>query len=531
MADQIFSKNGGIEVQSPAGRSNQTSDSEPFERWIDSPERDDQFPIPIYHEEEANQISVRQGISELGEMIKMRNNSNPGSATSLFDLLGGARRNNHDTLRKQDVVVLDAADSVGLSTEELLRIAGSKFIQSSSSKSGDLAADVNSFAGLSDEELKNVELAEFLLAAAEQIGEEQLERASNLLTQCDLQSSPTGDPVQRLVYYFSRALRERIDCLTGKQIVMQKSDLVQEITMPTRECFLDFREKVPFGQVSQFAAIQAVVDSVAKATFIHIVDFNIKHGEQWTIFMQALISREENPVDHLKITAIGTMGKEMLEETGERLSDFAKAMSISFSFNLIMVEDFMDLNEEMFEVDCDETVAVLAEYLLTTLISRVEKLDSVMKVIRSLKPCVMVVTEVESNHNSPVFVNRFVQALFYASAFFDCLDVCMERESSHRRFAESAFLGEGTRIIVAAEGEERVIRNVKMEAWRAYFRRFGIKEADLSFSCLYQAELVARKFHSWRFCTVGLDGKSLIVGWKGTPIHSVTAWSFSNESY
>ncbi|CAN1806558.1 DELLA protein RGL2 [Linum perenne] len=389
MADQIFSKNGGIEVQSPSGRSNQTSDSEPFERWIDSPEHDDdQFPIPIYHEEDAHQISARQGISELGEMIKM-------------------------------------------------------------------------------------------------------------------------------LYYFSRALHERIDRQTGKQTVMQKSDLVQEITMPTRECFLDFREKVPFGQVSQFAAIQAVVDSVAKATFIHIVDFNIKHGEQWTIFMQALISREENLVDHLKITAIGTMGKEMLEETGERLSDFAKAMSISFSFNLIMVEDFMDLNEEMFEVDCDETVAVLAEYLLTTLISRVEKLDSVMKVIRSLKPCVMVVTEVESNHNSPVFVNRFVQALFYASAFFDCLDVCMERESSHRRFAESAFLGEGSRIIVAAEGEERVIRNVKMEAWRAYFRRFGIKEADLSFSCLYQAELVARKFHSWRFCTVGLDGKSLIVGWKG----------------
>ncbi|CAN0855444.1 DELLA protein RGL2 [Linum grandiflorum] len=519
MADQTFSEDVGTNDHTPVGSSDQRLDSQS---------------LPDNYEQENNHISVRLGISELGRMIQRQafvdKNPTSNSAASLFHLLveGGARRINGPRKLKSHVDVIEAADSSGLSTEELLRIAGANFVQSCS-ESGDSVANVSNI-DLSDEELKDVELAEFLFMAAQEVGDGQLERARDLLTECDLRSSPTGGSVQRLVYYFSRALRERIDCQSGKQTALHKSGLVREITMPTRECFLEFREKVPFGPVSQFAAIQAVVDSVANATRIHIVDFNIKHGEQWTIFMQALVSRDEDqePVDHLNITAIGTMGKDMLEETGKRLVDFAEAMSLSFSFKLIMVEDFMELEEDMFEVDCDETVAVLAEYLLTTIISRVEKVDSVMNVIRSLNPRVMVVTEVEANHNSPVFVNRFIETLFYASALFDCVDVCMERDSPHRQFAESVFFGEGTRIIVAGEGEERVIRNVKMETWRAYFRRFGMKEADLSFSCLYQAELVARRFHSWRFCNVGLDGKSLIVGWKGTPIHSVTAWNFNN---
>ncbi|CAN1195044.1 DELLA protein RGL2 [Linum perenne] len=567
MTHQIFSfqfNHGGIQDQLPAmSLPNQSFESDPvslFESWItteDSSEHhqslfpsysDDEYYRPIHHQ---NLISAApQGISEVNDFRQVLldnsdepingnheisiSNSNSDSASASFDLLrgdtnGSRKRSSSCTVYNP---ISSVIDSEGLSIEELIRIAGARFIHFSS-ESGDSVSDSFdfdlSFSGLSDDELKNVELAEFLLMAAEKIGDEQYDRASSLLTECDLQSSASGDPVQRLVYYFSRALWERIDGQTGKRTVMQKPDKVQAMMMPPRDCFLEFYEKVPFGQVSEFAAIQAVVDSVASSRRIHIVDFNIKNGEQWTIFMQALVSREEIPVDHLKITAIGTVGKGMLEETGKRLIGFAEAMELSFSFKLIMVEDLMDLKEEMFEIDCDETVAVLSEYLLTTLISSAAKLDYVMKLIWKIKPCVMVVTEVESNHNSPVFVNRFIETLFFVSAYFDCLETCMDRESPHRMFIESTIFGEGTKIIVAKEGEERGIRNVKVDVWRAYFRRFGMEEAELSLSCVYQAELVAKKFKSWRSCTVELDDKSLIVGWKGTPIHSITAWNFNYE--
>ncbi|CAN0855430.1 DELLA protein RGL2 [Linum grandiflorum] len=545
MAHQISSfqfNHGGIQNQHPAV-SNQSFESDPitlFETWIaredDSSEHDhhqslfqsysndteEDYPLIHHH----STISEPQSISDfnVNRQVSVDSSDEPingsneipnysDSASALFDMLRvGSRKRNSSSRTVHKPSVIEPVDSVALSTEELIRIAGARFIHFSSESGDSVAGSFDlTFSGLSDEELKNVELAEFLLMAAEKVGDEQFERASSLLAECDLQSSTTGDPVQRLVYYFSRALWERIDRQTAKQTIEKSPKIpkVQAMMMPPRECFLEFYEKVPFAQVSEFAAIQAVVDSVATSRRIHIVDFNIKNGEQWTIFMQALVSRVETPVDHLKITAVGTVGKEMLEETGKRLIGFAEAMELSFSFKLIMVDDYMELKEEMFEIDCDETVAVLSEYLLTTIISSVVKLDYVMKMIWKIKPCVMVVTEVESNHNSPVFVNRFIEALFYVSAYFDCLETCMERDNPHRMFAESSFFGEGTKIVVANEGEERAIRNVTMDVWRAYFRRFGMEEADLSLSCVYQAELVANKFPCWKSCTVEVDAPQI----------------------
>lgn len=62
------------------------------------------------------------------------------------------------------------------------------------------------------------------------------------------------------------------------------------------------------------------------------------------------------------------------------------------------------------------------EYLLRSMITWPNQLESIMEVVRSINPCIMFVTEIEANHNSPAFVSRFVEALFYFSAYFDCLE-------------------------------------------------------------------------------------------------------------
>ena len=41
------------------------------------------------------------------------------------------------------------------------------------------------------------------------------------------------------------------------------------------------------------------------------------------------------------------------------------------------------------------------------------------------------------------------------------------------------YFGEGIRNSVASEGEERIIRSVKLDVWRAFFARFGMVETDL----------------------------------------------------
>ncbi|CAI0626619.1 unnamed protein product, partial [Linum tenue] len=266
-------------------------------------------------------------------------NPDHSSSAALFDLLrsGAPIRNqsNITSSNSSNITIQSAAeeeDSGRPSTEDLLRIAGARFIQSSWKPGGGSDTnntnnnppldDLSSAVGLSDEEARSVELAESLLTAAEKVGDGQYDKASILLTECELRSDPEGDPVQRLVHYFGRALREKTDRETGKQqkcCSLAGPEKVEEILMFPRRCFLEFYDKVPFGQVSEFAAIQAVVDSVCGSRRIHIVDFNIKNGEQWTIFMQALVSRDEvQSVDHLKISAVGIRSRDVMEETAQR---------------------------------------------------------------------------------------------------------------------------------------------------------------------------------------------------------------------
>ncbi|KAH7573484.1 hypothetical protein ACOSP7_007182 [Xanthoceras sorbifolium] len=473
--------------------------------------------------------------------MKLERQVSPFSLASL-ELLksygNGFKRMNGSERRiepRSDMMLTKVANRKKLSTEEIMRVAGERFIRSSSRTVEDVISMLSnpfdlSFSGLSDEEIRDVELAEFLLASAEKVGDQQYDRATRLLNQCDYLSSPKGNPVQRIVYYFSEALRDKINRETGritsKEMGKKQSFDMDVAMMSPTPTALACHEELPFGKVTQFAGIQAIVENVAEAKKIHIIDLSIKNGVQWTVLIQALASRLECPVELLKITAVGDIARHLIEETGKRLMSFSQSMNIPFSFNIVMVSDMLDIKEDLFKIDAEERVAVYAQFILRTFIVLPNRLENIMRVIRNINPCIMVVSEVEANHNSPVFVNRFIEALFYFSAYFDCMECCMKHNDSQRMIVESMFFSEGIRNIVATEGEERKVRAVKVDVWRAFFARYGMEEAELSMSSLYQADLVMKKFDRCNSCTINMDGLSLMTGWKGTPMHSLSVWKF-----
>ncbi|KAL5541957.1 hypothetical protein UlMin_009667 [Ulmus minor] len=191
-----------------------------------------------------------------------------------------------------------------------------------------------------------------------------------------------------------------------------------------------------------------------------------------------------------------------------------------------MVSNMLELKQDLFERDTDEKVVIYASYLLRSMLSQPDQLDTLMLVMRNLNPCVMVVTEVEGNHNSPVFMTRFIEALFFFGAFFDCVEAFMKRDDQHRMITESLYFGQGIRNMVVAEGGERKTRHVKLDVWRAFFARFRMEEAEFSPSSLYQAKLIIKRFSCGDSCTIDMNGKCLMFGWKGTPIQSLSAWKF-----
>ncbi|TKY72505.1 DELLA protein RGL2 [Spatholobus suberectus] len=445
--------------------------------------------------------------------------------------------NEGKTLQPVDDLAVNEVIWRKLSTEDVMRIAGTRFIQSSSSSESESFPFLEthpfgfSFSGLSNEETEDVALTESLLASAEKVDHQQFERASKLLSHCESLSSETGSPIKRIVHYFAEALRQRIDRETGRvssKDLQKGQSLDPEVAAKElNPTIVAIYEGLPFFQIALFNSVQTIIEDVAKAKKIHIIDLEIRKGGQWTILMQALESRHECPIELLKITAIesGTT-KHIVEDTGKRLKDFAQGLNISFSFNIVMVSDLLHLGEDLFEIDPEEAIAVYSQYALRTKIQQSDQLETIMRVIRTLSPKVMVVAEIEANHNSTSFVNRFIEALFFFCAFFDCLETCMKGDEKNRVIIESLYFSHGIRNIVAEEGAERKTRNVKIDVWRAFFSRFGMVEKKLSTLSLYQGDLVAKRFPWGSFCTFDKNGYCLVIGWKGTPINSLSVWKF-----
>ncbi|TKY52453.1 DELLA protein RGL2 [Spatholobus suberectus] len=340
----------------------------------------------------------------------------------------------------------------------------------------------------------------------------------------------SGSPVQRVVFHFVQALLERIKRETGGRVTLkgceknEERELIEKLTSDTNMAVM-CHQKIPFNQVMQFAGAQAIVEHVASQTKIHLINLDIGCGAQCTALMQALAERQERQVELLKITAIGLQGKTELEETGKRLVSFAKSLNLPFLYKVVFVTSIIEIKVEQFDIEHNEAVAVYSPYMLRTMVSDSDSLEHLMRVMRKIRPTIMIVLELEANHNSPSFVNRFIEALFFYAAFFECTETCMKQDYECRMRIEG-ILPEGIRNIVATEDGERTVRNVKIDVWRRFFARYRMVEIGFSESSLYQANLVAKKFECGNFCTVDKNEKCLMVGWKETPIHSISAWKF-----
>ncbi|CAN1792176.1 GRAS family protein RAM1 [Linum perenne] len=280
-------------------------------------------------------------------------------------------------------------------------------------------------------------------------------------------------------------------------------------------------EKIPFYQVSHLSGIQILLENVGNSKRIHVIDVQIRTGLQWTAMMQALASRRDCRVELLKITAVGTIGsRNLMEETGRRLTSFALSMNVPFRFEIV-TGSIDDLHEEMFDIDPREALAVYFENYLSSLIGDPDRMEALMKLFRSFNPRIMVVLEMEANHNSLTFAHRFVEALFSYAAMEE------EGDGENRMAIESMVLREAIRNVVVKEGEDKKFRNVRIDVWRTLLARFSLVESKMSAVVLYQAKLVLKRFPSRRFCKVYVDGKSLIVGWKETPMISISSWKFA----
>jgi hypothetical protein len=117
----------------------------------------------------------------------------------------------------------------------------------------------------------------------------------------------------------------------------------------------------------------------------------------------------------LLLTGVGDC-KEELQDTGDRLAEFAQFFNIPFVFHEV-IDRLEDIRLWMLHVKEDEVIAVnCITQLHRMLYDSGETIKDFLGLIDSTKPKVVAIVEQEGSHNGPHFEGRFLESLKYYSA-------------------------------------------------------------------------------------------------------------------
>ncbi|XP_059065881.1 DELLA protein RGA-like [Cryptomeria japonica] len=361
---------------------------------------------------------------------------------------------------------LDGNIPSNMSAQEIIKLAGTCYIR---------GFDYGRLDSYVKEDQQSLELVHLLFTSAEMTRKKQYDQAARLLMRCLTFSSQWGSPIQRLCYYFSRALQDRME--RHLKPALNHTNKVDGCYSKTQSNGL------------------AMIKSVENASGIHVIDLEIRTGVQWSGLMQSLALRHPSHlVDTLRITLVGMKGEELID-SGRRLDEFIEALAIPFFYRIVEISSMEDIHED---------------------------------VIVRLRPRIMVNIEVEGEHNSRCFENRFIEVLFYCNTWFDCLDVIFpDRLDTCRVMYEEVFSGKTIRNLIACERKDRWVRYVGTDVWRCLFNHKGLKEISFSYPAWYQARILLKEFPHGEYYTLEANGSAVTIGWKGTQLLAIFAWTCS----
>ncbi|CAN1122711.1 DELLA protein GAI [Linum perenne] len=358
-----------------------------------------------------------------------------------------------------------------------------------------------------------------LLACAEAVQQDNVKLADALVKHTGLLAASQTGSMRKVATYFAEALARRIykiypqDCLDPSY-----SDTLE----------MHFYETCPYLKFAHFTANQAILEAFATADRVHVIDFGLKQGMQWPALMQALALRPGGP-PAFRLTGIGPPqpnNADNLQQVGWKLAHLAETIGVEFEFRGFVAKSLADLEPEMLDLrPADvEAVAVNSVFELHRLLGQSGGIDKVLSSIKAMKPKIVTVVEQEANHNGPVFVDRFTEALHYYSSLFDSLE---GSSPSQDLVMSELYLGRQICNVVACEGGDRVERHETLTQWRGRMESSGFDPVHLGSNAYKQASMLLALFAGGDGYKVEENDGSLMLGWHTRPLIATSAWQLA----
>ncbi|GJN16752.1 hypothetical protein PR202_gb03773 [Eleusine coracana subsp. coracana] len=413
-------------------------------------------------------------------------------------------------------------------------------------------------------------LIHLLLNCAAAASSGRLDAANAALEHIAALASPDGDAMQRVAAAFAEALARRaLRAWPGlcRALLLPRSAPSPAELAAARRHFLDL---CPFLRLAGAAANQSILEAMEGEKMVHVVDLGGADPTLWLELLHLLAARPEGP-PHLRLTAVSEH-KDVLTQTAMALTKEAERLDVPFQFNPVVAPRGLEsLDLESLRVKTGEAVAVTSTLQLHSLLATSssssddddgvdtnkkkermrrrrspedesggsgvsppppayrgskgkEKVETFLCGVWGLSPKVVVVTEQEATHNAAPLTDRFVEALNYYAALFDCLEVVAPRGSLERARVERWMLAEEIKNIVACEGADRRERHERLDRWAVRMEGAGFARMPLSYYALLQARRAAQGLLGCDGFKVREDKGAFFLCWQDRPIFSVSAW-------
>ncbi|XP_073144479.1 DELLA protein GAI1-like [Henckelia pumila] len=372
---------------------------------------------------------------------------------------------------------------------------------------------------LVDSQENGIRLVHSLMACAEAVQQENLKLAEALVKSIGILAVSQSGAMRKVATYFAEALARRIYKLYPSNPQDSAfADLLQ----------MHFYETCPNLKFAHFTANQAILEAFAGKNRVHVIDFSMKQGMQWPALLQALALRPGGP-PNFRLTGVGPPSQDNtdhLQEVGWKLAQLAGTIDVEFEYKGFVASSLADLDSSMFDIREGEAVAVNSIFELHQLLARPGAIEKVLQVVRAMEPEIFTVVEQEANHNGPVFLDRFNEALHYYSTLFDSIESCGVEGmvSDQDKLMSEVYLGGQICNVVACEGADRVERHEPLSQWKNRLGSSGFESVHLGSNAYKQAGMLLALFGGGDGYRVEESNGCLMLGWHTRPLIATSAW-------
>lgn len=354
-----------------------------------------------------------------------------------------------------------------------------------------------------------------LIKTAELIEAGNPVQAQGILARLNHQLSPIGKPFQRASFYMKEALQLMLHSNSNNLTAFSPISFIFKIG-----AYKSFSEISPVLQFANFTCNQALIEALERFDRIHVIDFDIGFGVQWSSFMQEIVLRS-NGKPSLKITAVvspSSCNEIELNFTQENLTQYAKDLNMSFEFNVLNIESLnlpsCPLPGQFF--DSNEAIGV--NFPVSSFISNPSCFPVALHFLKQLRPKVVVTLDKNCDRMDVPLPTNVVHVLQCYSALLESLDAVNVNLDVLQKI-ERHYIQPTINKIVFGHHNQRD----KLPPWRNMFLQSGFSPFTFSNFTEAQAECLVQRAPVRGF-QVERKPSSLVLCWQRKELISVSTW-------